>query len=111
MNPTPDRTSTRSTRIPTKIPITLTSLDPDQPISDTCLIFLVSPQGCAARFHHSLKVGTTVRLLGLPTNNNVTARVINCIPIERERFWVLGLALDDPANVWGIQTPPQDWTL
>ena len=110
MNFPPDRTNARSsTRIPTNIQATLTSLDPDHPISDTCLIILVSPQGCTARFHHSLKVGTEVRLLGLPTSRTVTAQVMNCIPIDSERFWVLGLALDEPANVWGIELPPADW--
>jgi len=47
-------------------------------------------------------------LEGLPAGISVTARVVNCIPIEK--FWLLGLALDVPANVWGIQSPPEDWT-
>jgi len=38
----------------------------------------------------------------------VTARVVNCIPIEK--FWLLGLALDEPGNIWGIHSPPEDWT-
>ena len=45
---------------------------------------------------------------GLPTKTKVSARVVNCIAIEK--FWLLGLALDEPANVWGIQAPPEDWT-
>jgi len=35
----------------------------------------------------------------LPAGISVTARVVNCIPIEK--FWLLEVALDDPANVWG----------
>ena len=56
----------------------------------------------------SLEIGAVVRLEGLPTRTAVTARVVNCIPIEK--FWLLGLALDEPGNVWGIQSPPEDWT-
>lgn len=29
---------------------------------------------------------------------------------EYEKLWLLGVALDEPANVWGIQSPPEDWT-
>ena len=64
-------------------------------------------QGCAARFGRPAEIGTAVRLEGLPTRTNVTARVVNCIAIEK--FWLLGLALDEPGNVWGIQSPPEDW--
>lgn len=101
----------RGTRIPCEIQITLTSLDPDQPFSGECLVILVNPQGCAARFGRPLEIGATVRLEGLPASPNITARVMNCIPIGAyEKFWLLGLALDEPGNVWGIQSPPNDWT-
>jgi hypothetical protein len=29
---------------------------------------------------------------------------------QYEKLWLLGLALDEPGNVWGIQSPPPDWT-
>ena len=60
------------------------------------------------RFHRALEIGDPVRLEGLPAGISVTARVVNCIAIEK--FWLLGLALDVPANVCGIQSPPEDWT-
>jgi hypothetical protein len=47
---------------------------------------------------------------GLPGNGNVTAQVVNCISLgQYEKFWLIGLALDQPGNVWGITTPPDDW--
>ena len=99
------------TRIPCEIPITLTSLDPADPFSEPCLTLLVNPQGCGARFRRPLKIGAAVQLDGLPAGTNVTARVVNCIRIgEYEKFWLLGLALDVPGNVWGVQTPPEDWS-
>jgi hypothetical protein len=49
-------------------------------------------------------------LEGLP-NCNITARVVNCISFgEHEKFWLLGMALDEPGNVWGVKTPPKDWS-
>jgi hypothetical protein len=100
----------RGTRIPCEIPSTLVS--PDPPLSDTCLVILVNPQGCAVRFGQPLAVGTTVRLERLPAGGSVTARVVNCISMGRyEKLWLLGLALDQPGNVWGIQSPPEDWAL
>jgi len=100
----------RGTRIPCEIPITLTSLDPADPFSEPCLIILVNPQRCAARFRRPLEIGAAVQLEGLPAETKVTARVVNSISIgEYEKFWLLGLALDEPGNVWGIQTPPEDW--
>ena len=100
----------RGTRISCKIQLILTSLDSVPPFSGRCLVVLVNPQGCAARYTRPLKVGTAVRLEGLPAKKSVTARVVNCIPLgEYEKFWLLGLTLDEPGNVWGIETPPEDW--
>jgi hypothetical protein len=73
------------------------------------MVILVNPQGCAVRFNRPVEVGTTVRLEGLPSGG-ANARVVNCIVVEKGgRLWLLGLALDEPGNVWGIGTPPEDW--
>jgi len=102
----------RGTRIPCEIPITLTSAGPAHSFSEPCLIILVNPQGCAGRCGRPLEVGATVRLEGLPASTDITASVVNCISMgEYERLWLLGLALDQPGNVWGIQSPPEDWAL
>jgi len=98
-----------NTRVPCEIPASLTSLDPAHPFSEACLVILVSPQGCAARVCRPLEVGCAVRLENLPINTSVTARVVNCIAIGGEKLWLLGLALQEPGNVWGIQSPPEDW--
>jgi hypothetical protein len=100
----------RGTRISYEIPITLSSLDPAHPFSEPSQTLLVNPQGCAVRFGRPLEIGVAVRLEGLPAGINVTTRVVNCIRIgEYQKFWLLGLALDEPGNVWGVQTPPEDW--
>jgi hypothetical protein len=55
-------------------------------------------------------IGIAVQLEGLPTATTVSGRVVNCISLgEHEKLWLLGLALDEPGNVWGIETVPADW--
>jgi hypothetical protein len=80
--------------------------------SKPCVVVLVNPQGCAARLPRPLDVGTRVKLEGLPCGGDVTAEVVNCIAMgEFEKFWLLGLSLHHPGNVWGISVPPSDWNL
>jgi hypothetical protein len=100
----------RSTRLPCRLSITLTGADQCHSYSEPCLVILVSPYGCAARFGRPVEVGSTVLLGGLPSSSNVTAQVVNCISIEDyQHLWLLGLELNEPGNVWGIQSPPSDW--
>jgi hypothetical protein len=85
----------------------LSSLDPP---SAPCQIIVINPQGCGIRFNRPLEIGTRVQLQGLPANRNVIARVVNCISFgQYEKFCFIGLALDEPGNVWGIEKPPEDW--
>jgi hypothetical protein len=99
------------TRIPSEIPATLISLEPLHPFSESCDIILMNLGGCAACFPRSVKIGTSVRLEGLPTAKPiVTGRVVNCISLgKHEKLWLSGIALEEPANVWGIETVPKDW--
>ena len=93
-------TQRSGTRIPCAIPITLHSLDPAYPLSERGEIILVNLRGCAARFTHAVRIGSTVELQGLPANTNVTARIVNCISVlKRDNLWLLGLELDEPGNV------------
>jgi hypothetical protein len=100
----------RGTRISCEIRLTLSGLDAGQPFSEPCTAILVNPQGCGVRFGRRLELGTRVRLEGLPAKYSVTAQVVNCIALgDYEKFWLLGLVLDEPGNVWGIEKPPEDW--
>jgi hypothetical protein len=100
----------RGTRIPCEIPVTLVNLDSLQPFSASCQILLVNLKGCAARSTRPVTIGTAVQLQGLPTRT-VTAQVVTCFSLgEYEKIWLLGLELDSPGNVWGIEPVPEDWT-
>jgi hypothetical protein len=98
------------TRVKCEISVRLNLLDSTHLPSGPCLIIVVNPQGCGVRVGRALEIGTRIRLEGLPEQRNVTARVVSCISLgEYEKFWFLGLALDEPGNVWGIERPPEDW--
>jgi len=99
------------TRVPCEIPITLVSADPADPFSHPAHVILANLRGCAARSPHPVATGTVVRLQGLPANEPIAARVVNCISLgEFEKLWLLGLALvDRSGNVWGLEQVPEDW--
>ena len=98
------------TRIPCQIRLTLSALAPHHPFFEPCVVVLANLRGCGVKFGRPLEIGTRVQLEGLPAKRTVTARVVNCISLgEYEKFWLLGLALDEPGNIWGIERPPEDW--
>jgi len=106
----PEKVSRGGTRIPCEIPVTLTSLDPGHPFAEPCQVILVNLGGCALRSPRPVPRETDVYLKGLPTGSEVAARVVNCISLgEFEHLWLLGLALNEPGNVWGIESAPEDW--
>lgn len=99
----------RSTRIRAQIPIRLTSLDPAIPFSETCHTLIVNTQGCGVRITRPFEPGLTVELSDLPAGK-ITATVANCVPLGTgAKYWLVGLALHEPGNVWGIRPAPSDW--
>lgn len=101
----------RGTRVPCNIRIFLTSLDATHFFSEPALVILANPQGCGVRYGRQLEIGTRVRLDGLPGKTTATAQVVHCISLgQYEKFWLIGLALDEPGNIWGIEKPPEDWS-
>jgi CheY-like chemotaxis protein len=112
ISPMVHRYCRRSTRISVNVPFTLAGINRSYPFAELSVAILVNPQGCAAKFDRPLEIGTTVRLENLPAKHAVTGRVVNCFwPGEFAKFWIVGLALDEPGNVWGVETPPEDWNL
>jgi hypothetical protein len=100
----------RSTRIRAQIPLRITSLDPAIQLSESCHTLVVNTQGCGVRLPRPLDLGVSVRLDELPGNRSVTARVATCIPLGIEnKYWLVGLALDQAGNVWCIHPAPADW--
>jgi len=70
---------------------------------------VVNAQGCGVRTRRNLEVGLDV-LVELPTGAAVTARVANSVPLGKDgKFWLVGIALDEPGNIWGLRPAPEDW--
>ena len=100
----------RSTRIRTQIPFRLTRLDTDVRTSERCYTLVVNPQGCGVRLSRPWEPGVPVEPDELPCGTSDTARVANCVPLGTEgKFWLVGIALDQPGNVWCIRPEPADW--
>ena len=78
--------------------------------SERCHTLVVNTTGCGVRLSRALEAGTEVKLDELPTGLAVNARVANCVPIGTEgKFWIVGLALEQGGNIWGIKPVPADW--
>jgi hypothetical protein len=100
----------RSTRLRVEIPLVVTSMDRMHPFSATCIALVVSPQGCGFRATQALPLETPVLLGDLPGGGSASARVANCLPLGSDgKYFLIGVSLYNPGNVWGIADPPADW--
>lgn len=100
----------RGTRVRAQIPVRVTSLDPSRSFSETCHTMVVNPQGCGIRFPHALEPGLQVRVDDLPGGASATARVASSLPLAPStKYWLIGICLEQPANLWCLAPTPQDW--
>ncbi len=107
---TPQQSVRRSTRIRAQIPIRITSAAADFEFSEYCHTLVVNVDGCGVRLARPLGPGLPLSLDQLPCGKTVPARVANCIPLGTQgRYWLVGITLDQPQNVWCIQPVPEDW--
>ena len=100
----------RMTRVRVEVSVRLTTLSPAPLFAEQSHTLVVNPQGCGVKLSRALEPGTRVLLDGLPGGAQATARVANCFPLGTDgKAFLLGLALETPGNVWGIQQTPADW--
>ena len=107
----------RSTRI--DHPVTLIVLGKNglgQPFQEKTASVSVNLHGCRYPSRHEYPVGSWVGLQviqsdGQPRSPLMRAQVrsIHTPDSPRELFQI-GVELETPSNVWGVQTPPEDWT-
>lgn len=104
----------RTTRIPKRVPITVTGTDAlTESFRITTETLSVSCHGCKYRSKHYVPKGSIVTIeiscLGLPPRI-VSGRVVW---VQRPRGFhqefEIGLQFDTPENVWEIAPPPDDW--
>ena len=98
----------RSTRIQAQIPLRVTTLDGPTELSENCHTVIVNTQGCGVRLSQPLTPGAAVRLDELPAGTVIEGCVANCVPLG-PKHWLVGIALGEVGNVWGIHPAPKDW--
>jgi|SRR5271154_2115978 len=104
------KTTRRGTRVRVEIPVTVTSMDRRHPFSAQCVVLVVGPQGCGFRASQALPLETPVLLSDLPGGASAAGRVANCLPLGKDdKYFLIGVALYNHGNVWGIADPPEDW--
>jgi len=107
--PTSYEAERRSTRIRAQIPLRVTSLDPAAYFSEQCHTLVVNTQGCGVRLAHTAEIGLPVEIETM-TGQKLAAQVANSVPLGADgKYWLVGLALEEPGNVWGLQPAPADW--
>ena len=105
---TADQSTRRSTRVRLELKVLLTALN--SATQEHCQTVVVNPQGCGLRTGSPLEPGSPVCISELPGDRSMTGVVANCVPLGAGgAFWLVGVAFDEPADVWGIQSPPADW--
>jgi hypothetical protein len=104
------RAARRSTRLRVEIPVGVTSLDRVHPFAERCVALVVSAQGCGFSSSRALPLETPVLLGELPGGGSASGRVASCRPLGAEaKSYLIGVALYNHGNVWGIADPPEDW--
>jgi hypothetical protein len=102
-------TARRSSRVPVKVPIRVTSAEPNAQFSEICETLVVSAHGCALRFPLKLDTGSALRLHSRGGRQAI-AYVVFCQPMGADgRGFRLGAQLDRPENFWGLESYPDDW--
>ena len=100
----------RSTRIPTELPIQVTTLSGTY-FSEVCKTLVVNAHGCAVLSPVKFNAGIPLRFKS-KDGRETTARVVSCEPMgPNARGWRLGAKLDRPENFWGLNSCPADWVV
>jgi len=88
----------------------VTSLDPTVPFSECCETISVNAHGCGLIASRAIPAGTPVKLDMLPEAKQATAQIVDVVPLGEDRnSWLIGTALDNPGNIWGLKRPPANW--
>jgi len=106
----------RSTRVNKSVPITVMGVDSYRgPYREDVSTVAVSCHGCRYESKHDVLTNSWV-MLELPLREKegetVSARgLVKWVrrPQDTSGTYETAIELEDPGNIWGIDTPPQDW--
>ncbi len=100
----------RSSRVRWKMPLKVTSLDAKVPFSEMCETLIVNMHGCGLRSPAPLAIANPVQI-ETADHRKTTGWVTDFQPMGSDgKWWLLGLALEQEGNFWGIPNPPEDWS-
>ena len=98
------------TRVRAQIPVRLIGLEAVSTFSENCHTLMVNPRGCGVRFPRALQPGSRVKVDQLPGGGSATARVACSLPPSKgSKFWIIGIGVDTPGNLWCLAPAPEDW--
>jgi hypothetical protein len=106
----------RSTRLNAAVPITVMGVDSYRgPYREEVSTVAVSCHGCRYESKHDVLTNSWVMLELNPTNHGtdtISARgLVKWVkrPLDANGTYETAIELEDPGNIWGIDSPPQDW--
>ncbi len=105
----------RSTRLSAAVPITVMGVDSYRgPYREDTSTVTVNAHGCKYESKHDVLTNSWV-MLELPPKEkgeSVSARgLVKWVkrPTDTSGIFETAIELENPGNIWGIDTPPQDW--
>ena len=98
------RDARRSTRVPLKVVISARSLS--EPLTCDGETIVVNRHGALIRSTVPLAFGLKIEIYVTITDKRANADVVY---VDANRPLICGLALEKPANIWGLSLPPDDW--
>jgi hypothetical protein len=106
----------RSTRLNAVVPITVMGVDSYRgPYREEVSTVAVSCHGCRYESKHDVLTNSWVMLELNPTHqgtDTISARgLVKWVkrPLDANGTYETAIELEDPGNIWGIDSPPQDW--
>ena len=100
----PEHETRRSTRIPIKIRIEASGIN--EPLTCEGETVVVNRHGALIWTAVAVPLGTRIEIHIIPTDKRARAQVVY---VNLESPLYCGIALDKPANIWGVEFPPVDW--
>jgi hypothetical protein len=99
------RESRRSTRVPLKVWIE--AKDVTEPLTCEGETIVVNLHGARVSTTVPLQVGMRIRIYVILTDKHALAQVVYVDPDWPRHC---GIALENPANIWGVSLVPDDWS-
>jgi hypothetical protein len=105
----------RSERVSTSVPLIVRGIDLlGQPFEERTSTLALNLHGCRYSSKHHLPKNTwvTLELTQGAQRRNLRARVAWIQrPHSVREFFQIAVELESPANIWGIEAPPADWSV